>query len=96
MARQRIYQIAAGYEDCNDADFLRIDPALPLAIGKSIEAGAGQPRLSRLENQVLGTEAGLKVLEDAVRRSNDPLIRRKKKQRLIVDVDSPEDPGHGK
>jgi hypothetical protein len=23
MARQRVYQIAAGYEDCNDADFLR-------------------------------------------------------------------------
>ena len=29
------YQIAAGYEDCNDADFLRIDPALRLAIGKA-------------------------------------------------------------
>ena len=28
MVRQRVYQIAAGYEDCNDADFLRIDPAL--------------------------------------------------------------------
>ena len=25
MTRQRIYQMAAGYEDCNDADFLRID-----------------------------------------------------------------------
>ncbi|MBM4326704.1 MAG: hypothetical protein FJ118_06010 [Deltaproteobacteria bacterium] len=23
MVRQRVYQIAAGYEDCNDADFLR-------------------------------------------------------------------------
>ena len=96
MARQRIYQIAAGYEDCNDADFVRIDPALRLAIGKSNEAGAGQSRLSRLENQVLGTEAGLKALEDALRRSNDALIRRKKKQRLIVDVDSTEDPAHGK
>jgi hypothetical protein len=26
MVRQRVYQIAAGYEDCNDADFLRNDP----------------------------------------------------------------------
>jgi hypothetical protein len=26
MVRQRVYQIASGYEDCNDADFLRIDP----------------------------------------------------------------------
>jgi hypothetical protein len=23
MVRQRVYQMAAGYEDCNDADFLR-------------------------------------------------------------------------
>ncbi|MBI5569052.1 MAG: transposase [Desulfomonile tiedjei] len=96
MVRQRVYQIAAGYEDCNDADFLRIDPALWLAIGKEDKAGAGQSRLSRLENEVLGTEGGLKSLEDCLMRSNDALIRRKKNQRLIVDVDSTEDPAHGK
>jgi hypothetical protein len=27
MVRQRVYQMAAGYKDYNDADFLRIDPA---------------------------------------------------------------------
>ena len=54
-----MYQIAAGYEDCNDADSLRTDPALRLALEKGNEAGAGQSRLSRLENEVLGTEAGL-------------------------------------
>jgi len=96
MIRQRIYQMAAGYEDCNDADFLRVDPALRLAIGKGDEAGAGQSRLSRLENEVLGTEAGLTALENALTRSNDALMRRKKKGRLIVDVDSTEDPAHGK
>jgi len=32
----------------------------------------------------------------SLRRSNGALIRRKKKQRLIVDVDSTEDPAHGK
>jgi hypothetical protein len=96
MVRQRVYQVAAGYEDCNDADFLRIDPALRLAIGKGDEAGAGQSRLSRLENEVLGTEDGLKALEAALTRSNDALMKRKKKQRLIVDVDSTEDPAHGK
>ncbi|HBK79638.1 MAG TPA: hypothetical protein DDZ83_08135, partial [Nitrospinae bacterium] len=42
------------YEDCNDADHLRIDPALRLAIGKGHNAGAGQSMLSRLENEVLG------------------------------------------
>ncbi len=30
MVRQRVYQIADGYEDCTDADYLRIAPALSL------------------------------------------------------------------
>ena len=44
MVRQRVYQIAAGYEDCNDADYLRIDPALRLALGKDHQGwGPGSP-----------------------------------------------------
>ena len=31
--KQRVYQIAAGYEGCDDADFLRINPPLRLALG---------------------------------------------------------------
>ena len=48
MIRQRVYQIAAGYEDCNDADYLRIAPALRLALGKGHKMGASQSMLSRL------------------------------------------------
>jgi hypothetical protein len=54
------------------------------------------PLSSRLDNNFLGTEEGLRVLEDALIRSNDPLIRGKEKSRLIVDVDFTEDPAHGK
>ena len=50
LIRQRVYQIAAGYEDCNDADYLRIDPALRLATGKNHDVAASQSMLSRLEN----------------------------------------------
>jgi hypothetical protein len=46
MTRQRIYKIAVDYEDCNDADFLQIDSALGLVLGKGTQAGAGQPILS--------------------------------------------------
>ncbi len=92
MVQQRVHQGVAGYEDCNDADFLRIDPVLRLAISKGDEAGAGQSRLSRLENEILGTEEELRALENALTRSNDALMRRMKKQRLILDVDSTEDP----
>ena len=58
MIRQRVYQIAAGYEDCNDADLLRIDPALRLALDTGHYSGAGQSVMSRLENEILGTAAG--------------------------------------
>jgi len=95
MVRQRVYQIAAGYEDCNDADHLRIDPALRLAIGKDRKAGASQSMLSRLENDVLSNGNGLKALDHALRRSTDALLRKKDRRRLIIDVDSTEDPAHG-
>ena len=54
LLRQRLYQIALGYEDCDDADYLRGDPALKLAVGRApLEADlASQPTLSRLENAV--------------------------------------------
>jgi len=96
MVRQRVYQIAAGYEDCNDADFLRIDPALRLALGKDHQAGASQSMLSRLENDILGNAAGLQALEATLTRSTDTLLKRKNKKRLIIDLDSTEDPAHGK
>ena len=35
LLRQRVYQIAAGYEDCIDANELRKDPDLGMALGKN-------------------------------------------------------------
>lgn len=96
MVRQRIYQIAAGYEDCNDADFLRIDPALRLALGKDHRLAASQSMLSRLENDVLGNAMGLEALDGALTRATDALLKRKNKRRLIIDLDSTEDPAYGK
>jgi DDE family transposase len=51
MLCQRIYQIAAGYEDCDDADTLRSDPTFQTIVGRS-DPLASQPTLSRLENHV--------------------------------------------
>src|SRR5207253_5053037 len=52
---QRVYQIACGYEDQNDADTLRHDPSLKLVCGRLPESDAplaSQPTFSRLENAV--------------------------------------------
>jgi len=59
MLAQRVYQIACGYEDCNDADDLRRDPMLKTSIGRLPETDpdlASQPTLSRFENQVTRTQ----------------------------------------
>jgi hypothetical protein len=59
LIRQRVYQIAAGYEDANDANALRRDPILKLALGRLPESDpplASQPTISRFENQPSRTE----------------------------------------
>src|ERR671928_328835 len=55
LVRQRVFQIACGYADQDDADTLRGDPLLKLVCGRLPETGAdlaSQPTLSRLENAV--------------------------------------------
>ena len=55
LVRQRLFGIALGYEDNNDAIWLSKDPALKIMAGKAPESAgnlASQPTLSRLENQV--------------------------------------------
>jgi len=66
--------LATGYEDCHDADFLRIDPALRLALGKDHRLGASQSILSRLKNDVLRNALGLEALDGALTRATDALL----------------------
>jgi hypothetical protein len=53
ILRARILAIACGYEDANDLDYLRADPAFKLACGRLPDTGAdlcSQPTVSRWEN----------------------------------------------
>ena len=53
MIRARIFAICCGYEDADDLDALRTDPAFKLACERLPDTGAdlcSQPTLSRLEN----------------------------------------------
>jgi hypothetical protein len=55
LVQQRVYQIACGYEDQNDAYTLRSDPLLKRVCGRLPETGAelaSHPTLFRLENAV--------------------------------------------
>jgi hypothetical protein len=97
LLRQRIYQIAAGYEDQNDADMLRGDPLLKLVCGRLPESApdlASQPTFSRLENAFsardcyrLAVALGEVYLRER-ERAGAPA-------RIVLDLDSTDDPTHG-
>jgi hypothetical protein len=59
LLRQRVCQAAAGCEECNDADYPRVDPALCLALGKEDDGGACQFGLCRFENAIHATRDGI-------------------------------------
>jgi len=59
LLKQRIYQIAAGYEDANDSDSLRKDAILKIAANKLPDSEndlGSQSTISRLENSISRTD----------------------------------------
>ena len=95
MLRQRIYQIACGYEDANDCDTLRIDPGFKTACGSAPISGqnlASQPTMSRLEN--MATEVDVDNMRDALL---DIFIAQypKAPRSIILDADDTCDPTYG-
>lgn len=95
QVRQRVFQIALGYEDCNDADSLRLDPVLKTACDRTPEAPedlSSQPTLSRFENAPDGRALGrlFRTLERSYVASLRP-----ETQEVILDIDATDDETHG-
>jgi hypothetical protein len=95
LMTQRIMQTASGYEDADDSDSLRHDPALKIACGREPLTGdalGSQPTISRLENSVSRTalyRMGIALIDhflDSYRRAPD---------KIIIDIDDTDDPTHG-
>ena len=99
LLRQRVYGIACGYEDCNDAARLANDPMHKLMVGRDPEKGEGlgsQPTLSRFENTPNRKELygmGEELLETVIERHRKRLRRKAKKIR--IDMDPTDDATHG-
>lgn len=95
MARERIYAICQDYEDANDLDTLRHDPALKVAckrLPKTGEALASQPTISRFENMPGGKDQvrmAIAMAEKVISRLPAGTSR------VIIDVDPTVDPAHG-
>src|SRR5574341_61058 len=95
LIKQRVFQIAAGYEDANDSNMLRDDPIFKLLLERLPETGAplaSQPTMSRLENRVSRTalyRMALVLLEQFIASyATAPTV-------IVLDVDDTEDPVHG-
>ena len=99
VLRQRIYAIACGYEDNNDAARLRHDPTQKLLLDRDPLWGAAlasQPTLSRFENGVRASELlrlGTALAERVIERHRQRLGGRVK--RITIDLDGTDDPTHG-
>ena len=95
LLRQRIFSIALGYEDANDADTLKSDPALKIMSGRLPETDAdlaSQPTISRFENRA--TSGDLRRLADFLA---DLYIRTHpgSPDWIVLDMDATDDPTHG-
>ena len=95
MIRARVFAIASGYEDCDDLDALRVDPAFKMACGRRPETGKdliSQPALSRLENapfwRSLARMAFGMIDLFCASFSRVP-------GRIVLDIDDTDDPAHG-
>jgi hypothetical protein len=95
MLRQRVFQIIAGYEDADDSDALRQDPALKIVCGRCPESDpplASQPTISRLENGVSRTDLyriAQVILDLFIASYETP------PEAIILDIDDTEDETHG-
>ena len=99
LLRQRVFGLACGYADCNDAARLADDPIHKLLVERDPIAGpalASQPTLSRFENAVgwrellaMGHGLAETVIEHHRRR------RKGRATRITIDLDPTDDPTHG-
>jgi len=99
LIRQRVFGIACGYADCNDAARLADDAIHKLLVERDPIAGpalASQPTLSRFENAV-----GARALVAMGHLLADTVIEQHRRRlkgraaRITIDLDPTDDPTHG-
>jgi len=97
LLRQAVLGRLAGYEDTNDADRLRVDPAMRHVVGgrakDKLEASTSE--MSRFETEMLPEEGNLQVLAQLPGRWAKHVTERTGLRELVLDLDSSDSPTHG-
>src|SRR5207248_8526260 len=97
MLRQSVFGRLAGYEDVNDAERLRHDPAMRWIVGgKAAQGCAASPsQMGRFETQWLPAEKNLSALADLSGQWIDRVHARRPPRGVVLDMDSSVSPTHG-
>ncbi len=92
LLRQRVYALALGYEDLNDHERLRTDPAIQTAVDRDTHLGS-QATLCRLEqrgDRALAVAIHRVLVEHFIASFDTP------PEALVLDFDATDDPVHGR
>jgi Transposase DDE domain group 1 len=97
LLRQSVFGRLAGYEDVNDAERLRHDPAMRWIVGgKAAQGRAASPsQMGRLETQWLATDKNLSALADLSGQWIDRVHDRRPPRGIVLDMDSSVSQTHG-
>src|SRR6516162_3292693 len=97
MLRQSVFGRLAGYEDVNDAERLRHDPAMRWIVGgKAAQGCAASPsQMGRFETHWLAAETNLSALADLSGRWINLVHSRRPPRGIVLDMDSSASPTHG-
>jgi hypothetical protein len=97
LLRQSVFGRLAGYEDVNDAERLRYDPAMRWIVGgKAAKGVAASPsQMGRFETEWLAATGNLSVLADLSGQWIDTVHERRPPGDIVLDMDSSVNPTHG-
>jgi hypothetical protein len=97
MSRQAVYGRLAGYEDVDDAERLRVDPAMRRVVGgrANEKEAASTSEMSRFETEWLSSRENLAALMNLSGTLVDSVQECATLREVILDMDSSESPTHG-
>jgi len=97
LLRQSVFGRLAGYEDVNDAERLRRDPAMRWVVGDRAISGsaASASQMGRFETEWLTRPENLVALSDLPGRWIDKVLKRRPPKIIVLDMDSSESPTYG-
>jgi len=97
LLRQSVFGRLAGYEDVNDAEHLRHDPAMRWIVGgrAALGAAASPSQMGRFETRWLAADKNLSALADLSGQWIDCVHGRRPPRGIVLDMDSSVSPTHG-